>query len=69
MFGCWLCTSITHEWREADFIPALIAFAVGNATVFIGVMALAVANSQPADVVSVPAYSGIINSDRTNHSS
>lgn len=59
MLGCWLCTFITHDWRAEDFIPALIAFAVGNATVFIGVMTLAVANSQPADIVAVLAYAQI----------
>lgn len=59
MAGCWFGTFITHDWRAVNFVPALIAFAVGNAFVFLGVMTLAVANSRPADVIPVLAYAQI----------
>jgi DHA2 family multidrug resistance protein len=59
MVSCWLGTFITHEWVGRDFLPVTLAMAVGSAFTFTSMMALAVANAKPADMLGVLAYAQI----------
>lgn len=59
MVGCWQGTHVTHEWVGADFVPLAVSFAIGNAFCFLSVMALAVANAQPAHILGVLAFAQI----------
>jgi DHA2 family multidrug resistance protein len=56
MFGCWLGSGITHNWRAGDFITMSVLIGVGNAAVLLTMIAMTVANAAREELISIVAY-------------
>jgi DHA2 family multidrug resistance protein len=56
MFGCWLGSGITHDWRTDDFILMSVLIGTGNAAVLLTLIAITVANAAREELISIVAY-------------
>lgn len=55
-YGCWLGSFVTSDWRADNFVPVVIAFAIGNAFTFFSALVIVIANARPPEVVGMIAY-------------
>lgn len=56
MIGCWLGSGLTHVWRDDDFALMSMLIGAGNSAVLLSCIAIIVANSARAELISLVAY-------------
>jgi MFS transporter, DHA2 family, multidrug resistance protein len=59
--GSWMCTGLTHDWANDDFLPSQLVEAVGLAVGITSLIIFAIANLRPAAAITV---AGLIQAGR-----